>query len=173
MIRRPLALALLATIALGGAAQARPTFKEGSSLVRALGDCRKLADDAARLACYDAAAGRLESAERAGEVVVVDRQQAREARRQAFGFNLPSLNIFDRSEPEVDNVVMTIARASRDSEGKWALRMQDGQLWRQIDNNALRPAPKAGSKATVRRAVLGSYFMNIDREKAIRVRREQ
>jgi hypothetical protein len=158
---------------LAGPALAQPTFPEGSALVRALADCRKLTDDAARLACYDAAAGRLESAERAGEVVVVDRAQARAARRQAFGFNLPSLNIFDRSEPEVEEVTLTIARASRDGNGRWVLRTEDGQLWRQIDNKDLVPGPRAGSKAEVRRATLGSYFMNVDKERAIRVRREQ
>ena len=49
-----------------------------------------------RLACFDAAAARLDEAEKKGDIVVVDRRQAQEVRRQAFGFTLPSLTLFDR-----------------------------------------------------------------------------
>ena len=164
------ALAALAA----SAALAQPRLPTGSALVKAVADCRKLTEDPARLACYDAAAGRLEAAERSGEVVVVDREQARATRRQAFGFNLPSLNIFDREgEPELDRISLTIARASQLGDGRWLLRTDNGQVWRQIDNQNLTPKPRAGSKAEVRRALLGNYFMNIDRERAIRVQREQ
>jgi len=173
-----LSLALFAAGAVAAHAQAparrAATSNTGSLLTRSLAECRAITQDAARLACYDAAAGRLEAAERTGEVVVVDREQARAARRQAFGFNLPSLSMFDRQDdPEVDLVDLTLASASLDRDGKWLLRTGDGQVWRQIDNNKLLPPPRAGSKARVRRAVLGSYFMNIDKERAIRVRREQ
>lgn len=147
----------------------------GAPLVRALADCRALTADAARLACYDAATSRLVAAERAGEVVVVDREQARAARRQAFGFNLPSLNIFrggDR-EPEIERVALVLARAYQTGDGKWVMRTQDGQVWRQTDDHDLRREPGPGSRAEVRRAALGSFFMNVDGQRAIRVRREE
>src|SRR5687768_1383863 len=97
MFRRSMAAALAGSLAVSAAAAlAQSGPAGGSALVRALADCRRLAEDAPRLACYDAAAARLAAAEQQGDVVVVDREQARAARRQAFGFNMPTLNIFDR-----------------------------------------------------------------------------
>lgn len=162
--------------ALGGAAEVRAqTPADSTALLKSLADCRGVAESAARLSCYDAAAARLLSAERAGEVVVVDRAQARAARRQAFGFSLPSLDIFKRGEPEseLDRVQFTLARADQGRDGKWILRTSEGQVWRQTDQKRLTREPRAGSRAEVRNAALGSFFMNIDGQTAIRVRREQ
>ena len=52
-----------------------------SPLVDALARCRAQSDDAARLRCYDAAAGALTAAAVRGDVVVVDQQDLRKARR--------------------------------------------------------------------------------------------
>lgn len=164
-------MTLAAALLLAPAAQAQ----EAPALVQALRNCRGLTDNAARLACYDAAAGRFDQAERTGEVVVVDRAQARAARKQAFGFNLPSLSIFDRGEPKeaIDRAGFTIARPSQDAAGKWVLRTQDGQVWRQTDSERLVPSPRAGSKMEVRRATMGGFFAVVDGQRPIRVTREQ
>ena len=53
--------------------------------------CAGEADDAARLACYDAAVGRLKSAEEAGEITTVTREEVETVRRESFGFSIPSL----------------------------------------------------------------------------------
>jgi hypothetical protein len=105
------ALVLIAAPSVG----AGQTPADSAALIKALGDCRSLAESSARLACFDAAAARLLSAEQSGEVVVVDRTQARAARRQAFGFSMPSLDIFKRGEPEaeLDRVQFTLTRATR------------------------------------------------------------
>ena len=168
-----IALLSAALAAAASAVSAQPAT-DGSALVRALADCRKLTADAARLACYDAAAGRLEAAERSGEVVVVDREQARAARRQAFGFNLPSLNIFNRgeAEDELDRITLTLESASAISDG-WLFRTREGQVWRQTDGRRLSADPRRGSKLEVRRAAMGGYFMNVDGQRAVRVRRDQ
>ena len=168
-----------ALLCIGSAAsQAQPSGASpvrSEALIKALEGCRALSDSAARLACYDGAAARLLTAERAGEVVVVDRTQARAARRQAFGFSMPSLDMFKRGEPETElnRVQFTLARATRGPDGKWILRTSEGQVWRQTDQKVLTREPRAGSKAEVRNAAMGSFFMNIDGQTAIRVRREQ
>ena len=165
-------LSLAFAFALALTVQAQPAPLQGSPLARALSECRSQTDPAPRLACYDAAAARLEAAERVGDVVVVDREQARAARRQAFGFQLPSLDIFDRAVPEkIDRVVLTIAGASQDGDGRWVLRTTEGQVWRQIDTRNL-PKPSPGSAAEIRTAALGSFFIKID-GRAMRARREQ
>lgn len=172
---RSLLLSAVAIVACAGPTAAQTTRPTSSAAVQALARCRAVAEESARLACYDAAAASLVAAERSGEVVVVDREQARAARRQAFGFNLPTLDVFRPSvgDDESDRTSLVIARAARDGAGKWVLRSQDGQVWRQTDGERLSRAPRAGSRAEVRRAMLGSYLMNIDGQTAIRVRREQ
>jgi len=124
-------------------------------------DCRKIADNTARLACFDAAAAAMDQAEAKGDIVVVDREQARAVRKQAFGFTLPSLAIFERGEkPEqIDHVSGVIAAARADANGKWVLRLEDGAVWRQIDGDAPHRDPKAGMPVEVKSATLGSYLL--------------
>lgn len=157
-------------------AGAQPADARGAELLGALQRCRGVADGPARLACFDSATARLAAAEQAGEVVVVDRAQVRAARRQAFGFSLPSLDLFDRGnarEPRVDRVELILTGAGRGGDGKWVMRAEGGQVWRQTDDQNLYRPPRAGSRAEVRTGALGSYFMKVDGQKSIRVRREQ
>ena len=168
--------AMMAVLLLAGAAHAQqPREAAGSALLKGLADCRGVADAAARLACFDQIASRLVAAEQAGEVVVVDRSEVRAARRQAFGFSLPSLDMFARGDrdPALDRVQLVLARATRLPDGAWLLRTSEGQVWRQTDDRKLSTSPRPGSKAEVRNAAMGSFFMNIDGQRAIRVRREQ
>ena len=150
-------------------------MQQRADVVKRLSECRQIADSAQRLACYDAAAAAIDAAEQSGDLVVVDRGQVRAAKRSLFGFDTSALNIFDRGDqPEVvDDVTLTVERAYRGEGGKWVLVMSDGQVWRQIDSEPMGTAPRRGSKAEVRRAALGSYFMNIDGQRAIRARREK
>jgi len=149
---------------------------ERSSLLTALSDCRAIADNAARLGCFDRTADALDTAERHGEVVVVERQQIRDARRQLFGFNAPALPaLFGRGgneagEPEVDDVETTLLGAGQDREGKWTFRLADGSEWRQIDSARVRFENRAGTEIRVRRASLGSYLLTAGASRAVRVK---
>lgn len=167
--------AAAALVSMAGWAAHAQAPSAGDGPVAGLAACRAITEDRARLACYDAAASRFAAAQTAGDVVVVDRATVRAARRQAFGFNLPSLDIFGRSdrEPRIDRVQLVLSGASRAADGRLVIRTQDGQVWRQIDDHRVNRQPRSGSKADVRRAALGSFFMNIDGQRAIRVRREQ
>ena len=112
-------------------------------------------------------------AEDKGDLVSNDRAQRSAVRRQAFGFSLPSLAIFDRGEKpdEVNRVIETVASAHHGLEGRWVLRMQDGAVWRQTDDADLGRRPHAGSKALIKRAALGSFMIEIDGQAGIRARR--
>ena len=149
---------------------------ERADVLESLAACRTQSDPAQRLACYDAAAAALDEAERAGDVVVLDREQMLETRRGLFGFAMPSLDIFNRGDgdlvEEIDNVsyVVRTAREARDDE--WVFTMEDGSVWRQIDGR-MWGRPRAGQTAVVRSAALGSFMMNVGDAPAIRVRREQ
>lgn len=150
-----------------------------SALLTTLSECRAVADDGARLACFDRAADALDTAERQGEVVVVEREQIREARRQLFGFNAPALpSIFGRGgdqaadAPDVDAVETTLLSAGQDREGKWTFRLADDSEWRQIDSAPVRFHNRAGTEIRVRRASLGSYLLTAGKSRAVRVKRQ-
>ena len=137
-------------------------------------ECRAVQDGAQRLACFDKAVGAMSQAESKGDLVTIDREQRRAVRRQAFGLTLPSLAMFDRGDKpeEADRITASVSEAFKAATGKWVIRLDDGALWRQIDDNELFKAPHSGSTAKVRKAALGSYFMNLDGQPAIRVHRD-
>ena len=163
-------ISCLATSALAASGSEPPP-----KAVQAAIDCRKLTDDHARLACYDAAVDTLGKQLAQGEVVAVDHAQVQKVRRQAFGFTLPSLTLFDRGgkPEEMSEVVLAVEDARRMGDGKWLLRLEGGQVWRQIDTSDFSRDPKPGAKATIKKAMLGSYMMMIGGHSPVRVHRDQ
>ncbi len=151
-------------------AQAEPAR---AGAVQRLVDCQKIPDDTARLGCYDQAVRALDQAEAGGEVVVIDRDQARHVRRQAFGFSLPAMTLFERGEAreELESVTGRIASARQDSTGRWVLRLEDGAVWAQADTAMGMLAPKPGMEVRVRRASLGSFLLSVEGRRAYRARR--
>lgn len=168
-----LVLALAATSALAAPAPAKPPSR--AAVLQSLLDCRGKSDNAERLACYDGAASAMDQAEAKGDIVVVDREQARAVRKQAFGFTLPSLSLFERGEkPEqIDRVSGVIAASRADANGKWVLRLEDGAVWRQIDGESPHRDPKAGMTVEIKSASMGSYLLSVDGQRAFRAHRDQ
>lgn len=175
----PLRASLAAALALApfapalALAQTDPAGR--ATVLQRLLDCRNVEGDGPRLACYDTAAGALDQAEAKGDVVVVDREQARTVRKQAFGFNLPSLSLFGRGEkPEdVDRVTLQVSGAHRDRTGKWVVTVEGGQVWRQIDTGEFSVDPRPGMTASIRKASLGSFIMSIGGKAGVRVHRDE
>lgn len=163
-------LAAALTLTAGGVQAA-----DRAPVLQAVVDCRAIADSNARLACYDAAAARLEEAETKGDVVVLDREQRQQARREAFGFTLPSFDILNRGEPaeKLDRVTFKVVRATQANDGSWTLELDSGAVWRQTDQEGLSRRPKPGTTVEIRNAAMGGYFMNVDGQRAIRVKRVQ
>ena len=158
----------------------RPESPAPSGALSRLLECRALTDAAARLACFDERSAALAKAQAGGSVVVVDRAQVEEVRRQAFGFSLPSLAFLapsgqgraEEAEPirQVETSV-TAARMSRD--GKWVLSLENGSTWRQTDTERVGREPRPGSNVVIKSAALGSYLMSIDGQRSFRARREE
>lgn len=149
--------------------------------LQAIVDCRALTDRDARLNCYDAAAAKLDQAEAAGQVVVVDKERAREVRKDIFGLQLPSLDIFNRggggkllsAAEDVDRLTETIRKASQQADGKWVFELQNGAVWRQIDNSEVLPDPRPGLKVEIRKGAIGSFFMKVEGKSAFKVHRDR
>lgn len=168
-----LGLAGLLTLA-AGPVLAQDAAKQRPDALKAVVACRTVTDTAERLACFDRAAAGLDEAEAKGDVVVVDRSQIREARKAAFGFTfkMPSFMTAGEKTENVDRITSTIVSASQ-SGGAWVFVLEDGAVWRQIDTISLRNTPKAGSKAEIRTATFGSFFMKVDGQIQIRVHRDR
>ena len=154
-----------------GAAAAPPAASP--AVIQGVLDCRKLADNAERLACFDKTTAAMEHATASGDLVALDREQRRAARRQAFGFVLPSLSFLDRGEKteEADNLIATVAAADEDPFGKWVVRLDDGAVWTQIEGSPLARRPHKGSVVKISKGALGGFFMTIDGEGAGKARR--
>lgn len=166
------AAALLATAA-AGQPKDGPSKGARAAIVQKLTDCRKITEDAARLACYDQAAAAFDQAEAKGDVVVVDREQAQKVRRQAFGFTIPSISIFEKSatQEEVENVTGVIATARQDGSGRWVIKLDDGAIWTQVGADEVFKTPKPGMSVKIRKAALGSYLMSVDNQGSFRAHR--
>ena len=165
--------AALGAMAATEVAAATPPLKRPPAL-QAVVDCGKVTDDGARLKCFDAAVAKMTEAETSGDLLAIDREQRRAVTRQAFGFALPSLTMFDRGDKsdEADQLNETLAAAWHTPDGKWVFRLQNGAVWRQIDDYYLGRDPHPGSAIVIRRAMLGSYILNVDGQPALKVHRD-
>ncbi len=174
------AFAAVAFLALTGwtwtssaAAPDQPYARAGA--LQALADCRKIADDKARLACFVQTAGALDQAESKGQVVVIDQAQASAVRRQAFGFHLPTLGLVLRNAPKVgegvDHLTVSLAEARRGPDGQWLLTTSDGAVWRQTDNAEISVDPRSGDQFVVTHGLLGSYFCKVNSQPQVRCAR--
>lgn len=166
-------LTAVAFLAVFAAAPAGAQEANRASVFQGLLDCKAKTNDAERLACFDAATASLGEAEKKGDIVVVDREMAKAARRQAFGFSLPSLDMFKNSEKpeEADRLTAPVATAYQGGDGKWVWELEGGAVWAQTDNERVNRAPKKGSTVEIRKASMGGFFLNSDGQRAVRARR--
>jgi hypothetical protein len=172
-----IAVALAASaLALTAVAAPKPDKPEAqrAAVLQSLADCRAIAQDTARLACFDKAVAALDQAESKGQVVVIDREQVKTVRRQAFGLTLPAFTLFDRGpkEDQVDRITIELAQAYR-SAGKWIFVSTDNVMWAQVDDEPINDEPHPGSKVAIRKAMLGSFFCNVDGQRAVRCERRR
>lgn len=135
---------------------------------QAILDCQKLADPAARLACFDKAVTAMSDATQKKDLVVIDRATIRETKRGLFGINLPRIKIFGgNDEEEVSQIESTLTSAYSAKDGMSVFVLADGSRWKQTDGRYTYP--KAGQKIVVKRAALGSFMANVDGQPGVRV----
>lgn len=169
--------AALAVASLGGPALAKdPDMKtETPALFRQLVDCRAIADATARLACYDARVAELDKAAQTRDIVVADRKEVRQARKGLFGFSLPNIGkLFGGGDDEADEVKRvdtTVSTVSTTRAGMLKLVFAEGGTWEQIDTRNFVLRPKHGQKAVITKGSLGSYYVSVDGQPGIKMRR--
>ena len=168
------AAAMLWTTAIPAVAQDAPATPQALEAVYA---CANETDQARRLACYDSAVAALRGAQTSGEVVAIDRGNVERMQRDSFGFNLPSIgNLLPQvghDDNVVDRVEATVARMSVSQSGRTTFRMEDGQVWVQVDPERVYNV-REGDTVTIRRAAMGSFMISSPRGGAgVRVRRAE
>lgn len=170
------ALALLALLAAPASAAVRDEKAPAPAPIARVVACQSVADTAQRLACFDREVAAMARAEASGELVAMDRQQLRRTKRSLFGIALPDLDVFgdsDGIEGEASTLETTIKSVRQRGDGKWILDLAEGGRWMQIDSHELAQDPRAGHPIRIRRAAMGSYLANVNKQYAIRVRRVQ
>ena len=140
---RAIALSFVLLFALPAAAQDDPYAA-----------CAALADDAARLACFDTTFARQ-------QVVQAEEAQAAEvAREEVFGFRGEDRQIENASEDvTVTGTVTEVLRGARSSQ---VLLLDNGQLWREIDGSSLRNRVREGWTTSISRHWSGAYEMRFE-----------
>jgi hypothetical protein len=162
-------------LALGTALTATAATAQVSEAERArLVACAARADDAERLACYDAAVEGLSPEAKAAaagraaaaQALAAERAKAKQA-AAADRFGREGLRLPGRREPEgLQDVTAELAEMLRDGFGKAVFVLDNGQIWRQTDGPAMPPV-RAAETVQVKRGALGSYRLVVPRMKRV------
>lgn len=143
-------------------------------VVRKLMNCRTMTDAATRLACYDQQTAALEAATRSREIVISDKNAVQAARRGLFGFAAPIGRLMgfgdDDKAEEISQIETTVAGVRRGANG-WRLEFADGSTWEQNDTRDFVLSPKPGNTVRISRGALGTYFVSVQGQRAIKMRR--
>lgn len=165
--------AIAASILTTAAAGRTPPRKENSPVFDNLLACRGIGDAAARVACYDTAVAALQEARDKKEVVVLDREGVKQAKRSIFGFSLPKLKLFggsDKDEPEVTEITSTLSEVKPASYGLYFYALEDGSVWQTTEPQGASE-PRRGQSITIKAGMLGSYISHVGKDRGVKVKR--
>ncbi len=158
-------------LTVGAVAKDKPAQGQAPKIFTDVTDCRAIADNAQRLACYDRTVGTLATAQEAKDLYVADKETMRETRKGLFGFNLPKVKLFENDDlgEDVKSIETTIKSVGMGSKG-YVFVLEDGARWAQTDS-AYMDKPRVGAKIRIRRAALGSFMGSIDGKVGFRIER--
>lgn len=144
---------------------------EDTNFVATLSSCRGLADDSARLACYDREVTSFVDAASRDEVRIVDSDDIRDTRRRLFGFSLPRISLFGNGEDgdELTELDSTITRVRKINYNTYQFQIEEGDAWWQYKIQSVRSrAPEVGDPVTLKKATLGAYFIRVDGRRGVK-----
>ena len=183
-----LTLVALATAFPAFAAQPPPPVAP-QDVLEAIGRCAAVADNAARLSCYDALAPRVKDALAAPpEALPGNRAPSTEEQRSWFGFDLSSLFGSSPSQQttpqqfgsdrlpsthaeeqtaaaEVDSITAAVTDVAFTPFGRFIVFLDNGQVWRQIEgdtDHAIFKKPPKDNKVAISRGFIGSYNLTLN-----------
>lgn len=137
--------------------------------------CRSIADEQTRLACFDRQSAALENATRNHEILISDKETVQAARRGLFGFAAPIGRLMgfganDDDKNEIKEIQTSVKGVRRTSNG-WRLEFADGSTWEQNDTRDFALSPKIGNDARITRGALGTFLVSVRGQRSIKMRR--
>jgi hypothetical protein len=131
----------------------QPLLAEGPVNISDIAGCKGIAAKAERLLCYDTVA----------EGGIFNEQKLQQVQEENFGkTDAPT-------EISADEVSVTIVRVSKSSAGTHYFYTDDGKAWKQ--SNAGNWTVSAPFDATVKKGLMGSFFLVTEGGKSERVKR--
>ncbi|WDI33201.1 hypothetical protein PUV54_08325 [Hyphococcus flavus] len=155
------------------------SFTMAQGLSSNLLECRSIADDARRLACFDQAVVGLSD-------VTADAQSKPESNisvaealspEEKFGReDLPETKeqIQERREKELRQLTAKVAEIAENRRGKYVFILENGQVWRQLssDTNKLLLPNDEEVSVEIKRRFLGAHSLSlVDDNRSVRVER--
>ena len=170
--------ALSLAVATGGAIakdQKKPSQKAAAAapMFDDLIACRTATDDAARLACYDRTVSVVQAAYAGRQLVVLDQEGVRRAKRSIFGFSIPRFKLFGGSgadEPEVLEIEGKLTAVRALPYDHYSFALDDGSVWQTTDPEPYE-TPKVGQMLKIRAGAVGSYFARYASGRGTKVKR--
>ncbi|TYC85594.1 hypothetical protein [Novosphingobium sp. BW1] len=157
--------------------------------LRGLAQCRALAEDAARLACFDRESAALLAASDTGAVAIVDEDEARQVRRSLYGFAVPEIAIFSKTRSakaetaEADSMeeardgdehtlVSTITQVEGLPRGYYRVTIAEANaVWETTTKRRSASAPKVGDSVEFEAAAFGTYWMRLNGHMGVKAHR--
>ena len=176
-IKLGLSLSLLSSAALIADISLAKDAKQSASPLDGVYACQSIDNADQRLACFDQAVVRLHTAESNKELVAIDAKAAKKLKREAFGFNLPSLpklglpkfGLGGKQEALVEPV-----KSIRKSRNEYVITLTNGQVWRQY-SGSVGYIPKGPLKARIKALKMGGFTLSLSNgkrtAKGLRVKR--
>jgi hypothetical protein len=172
-MRNSLLITAVFAVAVASTASAkRPVATGTPANVQRLLGCRAIQDNIQRLACFDRETAAVGQAIASKDLVLIDKAKATAAKRSLFGFSVPDFGgLFGGGGDEVKEITSTVAAFTQRGYLGWTFRLADGSEWAQTDDAQLGLPPRKGDKVVVRRGTLGAFFLRLNGQPGIRVKR--
>lgn len=72
---------------------------------------------------------------------------------------------------EPDQIVARVKAVASKPRGEYRITLEDGQVWEETQHSSNNLAPNVGETVTIKRGMLGSYFLSHSAGLALRVKR--
>ena len=143
-----------------------------------LKECQVIADDAARLACFDGSVNAMIAANEAGQVQIIDKEDVSNTRRQLFGLSVPEVGLLkgpdDKQSKEARELLETTITSVRYvSAKKVRFTTEEGALWEISRIPRRLRTVKAGDPVIFKKAAMGTFFIRINGQMGVKGKRVQ
>lgn len=146
---------------------------DDSTVAAIMGECRKIADHDARMACYDNIPLGAGAVAPPAPSPAPPASTAPQAQAQQFGANqLPRERAPAADRQGREAITASVTDAAERAPGIYLLTLDNGTQWQLVD--AAPPSynpPWRGSDVEIASAAMGSYMLRYDGQRGLRIRR--